>query len=191
MKIKEKMRKSLWFQLLFASVVSILVYNTSIHAEDAEEWMPDPYLEQAFRETLEFPDTIPMLPADIVSLTHLVAEHNIKSLKGLEYAINLEFLHIGRTEVSDLTPLAGLENLRELKLFDNRISDISPLSELIDLQFLQLQNNQISDLTPLANLQNLRVLHLHDNEISDVSPLSGLTGLQELILAANFISDFT
>ena len=57
-----------------------------------------------------------MLPADIASLTHLVAEHNIKSLKGLEYAINLEFLHIGRTEVSDLTPLAGLEKLSDLKV---------------------------------------------------------------------------
>ena len=189
--IKEIYRKSLWFQLALASVVGILVYNTFTYAEDAEEWMPDPHLRQAVREKLEIPDELPMLSADIASLTHLVAEHNIERLKGLEYAINLEFLHIGRTEVSDLTPLAGLEKLQVLKLFENRISDISPLSGLINMEFLQLQNNQISDLTPLANLHNLRVLELHDNQISDISPLSELVGLQALNLAHNFISDFT
>ena len=73
--------------------------------------MPDPYLEQAVRENLEFPDTIPMHPADMADYTHLLAEHDIESLKGLEYAINLEFLHIGRTEVSDLTPLSELQKL--------------------------------------------------------------------------------
>ena len=57
-----------------------------------------------------------------------LVEHNIKSLKGLEYAVNLEFLHISRTEVSDLTPLAGLENLQVLKLLES--IDISPLSGL-------------------------------------------------------------
>ena len=161
------------------------------HAENEKDWMPDPNLQQVVRETLDIPDTIPMFPADIASLTHLVAENNIKHLKGLEHAISLKFLHIGRSEVLDLTALTELENLQTLKLFDNRISDISPLSGLINMEFLQLQNNQISDLTPLANLQNLRVLHLEGNHISDVSPLSGLTELQELILGRNFISDFT
>ena len=191
MTMKEKMCKSLWFQLLLVSVMTIFVYNASVRAEDAEEWMPDPALRQAVREDLQFPDGIPMLPADIASLTHLVAEHDIESLKGLEHAINLEFLHIGRCEVSDLTPLAELENLRVLKLFANRITDITPLAGLINMEFLGLENNQLSDLTPLANLQNLRVLNLHGNRISDVSPLSGLVGLQELNLAHNFISDFT
>ena len=157
----------------------------------AAEWMPDAHLEQAVRDELQFPDGTPMLPEDIAPLTHLVAEHNIESLKGLEYAINLEFLHIGRTKVSDLTPLSELYNLHTLKLFSNQISDISPLSNLIGLAFLQLQNNQISDLAPLANLRKLSVLDLHTNYISDVLPLSGLIGLQVLSLGRNFISDFT
>ena len=78
--------------------------------------MPDPNLRQAVREKLKIPDEIPMFPVDIAPLTHLVAEHDIESLRGLEYAINLEFLHIGRSEVSDLTPLAGLEKFTYLKV---------------------------------------------------------------------------
>ena len=216
MTIKEIYPKSLWFQLALASVVGILVYNTFTYAEDAEDWMPDPALREAVREELEIPDEIPIHPGDMARLQNLhltEIEHNIRSLRGLEHAMNLEFLVIDRSEVSDLTPLAGLENLEflsivrsqvsdltplaglenlpVLKLFGNHISDLTPLAGLIGLRELHLQNNLISDLTPLANLQNLRVLRLQGNHISDVSPLAGLTGLQELILKGNAISDFT
>ena len=177
--------------VMLTTLLLIATLGGTTHAQDEEDWMPDPHLQRAVREQLQIPDGILIHPADIASLTHLVAENNIKHLKGLEHAISLKFLHIGRSEVLDLTALTELENLQTLKLFDNRISDISPLSGLINMEFLQLQNNQISDLTPLANLQNLRVLHLEGNHISDVSPLSGLTELQELILGRNFISDFT
>ena len=184
------------------------------HAENEEDWMPDPHLQRAVHQKLQIPDGIPIHPADMAALTHLVAEHDIERLKGLEYAINLEFLHIGRTEVSDLTPLAGLVNLHTLKLFNNHISDISPLTGLIGLRHLQLQNNfisdltplvsltnletlsiygnpKVSDLTPLAGLVNLHTLKLFNNHISDISPLTGLIGLRHLQLQNNFISDLT
>ena len=169
--------------------IFFLIVCSVAHAAD---WMPDANLEQTVREALEIPAGIPMLPADMAALSHLlIIEHDIRSLSGLEHAINLEFLHLGRSAVSDLTPLAGLENLWVLKLFGNPISDISPLAGLIGLQELHLGSSLISDLTPLANLQNLRVLRLQGDQISDVSPLSGLIGLQELRLGSSLISDLT
>ena len=171
---KEKMCKSLWFQLLLASVVGVLVYNTSIPAEDAEDWMPDPALREAVREALDIPDEIPIHPGDMPGLRVLSVEYDIKSLRGLEYAINLEFLHIGRSEVSDLTPLAGLKNLTGLKLFANRITDITPLAGLINLEVLELQDNQIEDISPLAGLVNLKELNLGENPITDFTPIYGL-----------------
>ena len=215
MTTKEIYRKSLWFQLLVASVIGMFVYHTSVHAEDTEDWMPDPALREVVREALEFPDEIPIHPGDMPGLHNLFLreiEHDIRSLKGLEYAVNLKFLVIGRSQVSDLTPLAGLENLEflsifrsqvsdltplaglknlwVLKLFENPISDISPLAGLVGLRELHLQTNLILDLTPLANLENLRILRL-GKQISDVSPLAGLIGLQELRLQSNLISDLT
>ena len=191
MRIKEKMCKSLWFQLLLASVVGILVYNASVHAEDAEEWMPDPALRKAVREQLQIPDGIPIHPADMAGLHDLIAEHDIQRLKGLEHAVNLRGLFVIRSEVSDLTPLAGLENLQVLKLNYNRITDISPLSGLVNLQRLQLHNNQIVDISPLAGLIGLRDLRMKSNEVVDISPLSGLVNLQYLQLHDNQISDLT
>ena len=200
-------------RFLFLGLIFFFIVCSLVHAAD---WMPDAHLEQAVREKLEIPDEIPIHPGDMAELHNLFLieiEHDIRSLRGLEYAVNLEilaidrsqvsdlaplsglenleYLSIARSQVSDLTPLAGLENLRDLKLSNNRISDLTPLAGLIGLQELHLQTNLISDLTPLANLQNLRVLSLQGNHISDVSPLSGLVGLQELILEGNAISDFT
>ena len=193
--------------------IFFFIFCSLAHAVD---WMPDAHLERAVREELDLRDEIPIHPGDMAGLHNLFLreiEHDIRSLRGLEYAVNLkflvidrsevsdltplaglenlEFLAIVRSEVSDLTPLAGLENLQILKLNYNRISDLTPLAGLIGLRELHLQANLISDLTPLANLQNLRVLRLQGNQISDISPLVGLRGLQELILEGNAISDFT
>ena len=181
------------YKRLYSLIIALFIGINIVYAQqDAADWMPDPNLRRAVREKLEIPDEIPIHLGDMPGLHDLlIIEHNIESLRGLEYAINLEFLHIGRGEVSDLTPLAGLENLRFLKLFENPISDLTPLAGLIGLQELHLGSSLISDLTPLVNLQNLKVLRLQGNHISDVSPLAGLTGLQELILEGNAISDFT
>ena len=169
----------------------VLIFFIICSLAQAADWMPDPYLRQAVREKLEIPDELPMFPADIASLTYLVVEHDIQRLKGLEYAINLEFLHIGRSEVSDLTPLAGLKSLTGLKLFANRIRDITPLAGLINLEVLELQDNQIEDISPLAGLVNLKRLNLGENQIVDISSLSNLTTLTHLHVSTNQIVDFT
>ena len=173
------------------TVLLIATLEGITHAENEQDWIPDPNLRQAVREKLEFPDGIPMLPADMTELYDLVTEGDIESLKGLEHAINLKFLHLGRAEVSDLTPLTRLENLRVLKLFNNRISDITPLAGLINLEVLQLQTNQIVDILPLAGLVKLRSLNLQDNLLTDISPLQALVNLKTLHLGSNSILDFT
>ena len=168
--------------VMLIGLLLIATLGDITHAQDAADWMPDAHLEQAVRERLEIPDEISMLPEDMAALYGLVMEHDIESLRGFEHAINLEVLHIGRTEVSDLTPLAGLKNLRVLKLFSNRISDITPLAGLINLEILELQDNQIVDISPLKGLVNLKELNLGENPITNFTPIYGLAGIETLLL---------
>ena len=175
--------------VMLTALLLIATLGGITHAQDAADWMPDPNLRQAVREALDIPDGIPMHPADMAALTVLLAERDIESLKGLEYAINLEFLHISRCEVSDLTPLAGLENLQVLKLYKNRITDITPLSGLVNLQELELKASQIVDISPLQGLVNLQNLRVGGNQIADISPLVGLVNLQELEVELNQVVD--
>ena len=60
---------------------------------------------------------------------------------------------------------------RELPVLGSPLNDISPLANLTNLVELKLQNNDIGDVSALAGLTNLRVLHLEFNRIEDASPL--------------------
>ena len=114
---------------------------------------------------------------------------DISDLMGLETAVNLQRLDLGReyvaaegrfinnNSISDLTPLAGLTQLTVLDLNSNAISDISALSGLTNLVVLRLGANVITDITALSGLTNLVVLRLWDNNISDISPLVANRGL--------------
>ena len=98
-------------------------------------------------------------------------------------------LDLGRTLVSDLTPLANLTELQALSLMGDNISDLTPLANLTGLQALDLVENNVSDLTPLANLTELQSLYLIGDNISDLTPLANLTELQSLYLIGDNISD--
>ena len=75
-------------------------------------------------------------------------------------------LHLGSNQISDISPLGGLESLMSLFINDNQISDISPLGELTHLHGLLLNGNQISDISPLRGLMKLSNLNLENNKIS-------------------------
>lgn len=127
----------------------------------------------------------------------------IKSIKGLEYAKNLEKLKLNENEISDISPLKDLTKLKYLEIQRNRIVDIKPLENLKNLEFLKLYNNLIEELKPLAGLTNLKGLDLHYNVtvegdeshkkiskgITDISPLKDLKNLDFLDISANRIED--
>ena len=155
-----------------------------------EEWMPDPNLRQAIRETQELLENVPLTIKDLQNLFGLVVlSSDISNLQGLEHAKNLRFLHITHSEIRDLTPLENLVSLKVLKLYENQISDIAPLAKLTSLEELDLSANKIRDISPLAALVNLRELYLSSNQIADVTPLSRLLNLQRLGLGSNLITD--
>ena len=100
-------------------------------------------------------------------------------------------LNLRDTPMTDLTPLAELTKLDEVRLTNNQITDITPLVRSTKLKMLWLGDNHIVDVTSLAGLTNLEKLYLAENKISDLSPLAGLTNLTHLFLAENKISDLS
>ena len=164
--------------------------------------IPDPNLRAAIENALDKASGATITTADMANLTELTARNaNISNLTGLEAATNLKTLNLGAervaagwinsNSVSDLSPLAELNNLTELYLFINNISDISPLAGLNNLTTLDLGFNSISDVSSLAELNNLTTLSLSNNSISDISPLAGLNNLTLLYLSSNNISDIS
>ena len=137
--------------------------------------------------------------ADITPLSTLIniewldlSSSQVSDLSPLKNLTKLKSADLGGNRISNIEPLKHLTNLTELELTGTRqLSDISPLAGLINLRVLQLASCKISDVSSLAGLTKLERLRLEYNEISDISPLAGLTNLKILRLQYNRISDFS
>lgn len=107
-------------------------------------------------------------------------EITVKSIKGLEKAVNLKML----TFSSSYIPEAG-----DIRYSASSISDLTPLKDLKKLEFLRLSHNNIEDVTPLKDLTNLKHLYISHNRIADVSSLGKLTNLVDFDISINYIAD--
>ena len=141
--------------------------------------IPDPNLRTAIAEVLGKPPDAPITVEEMATLEHLHAwDMGISALTGLEFATNLDTLLIGSNLMPDLSPIAGLTQLSQLRIPGCKISDISPLTELKNLYALEIYDNEISDISPLAGMTNLGWLSMYNNPVSDISPLANLKNLR-------------
>ena len=69
-------------------------------------------------------------------------------------------LDLLRTDLAELSPLAGLKALQALGLDNTQVRELSPLAGLKELQLLSLANTQVRELSPLAGLEQLQMLWL-------------------------------
>ncbi len=95
-----------------------------------------------------------------------------------------------RGNITDLSELSLLPNLRTLVLDYQQIEDISILKEL-PLRQLSLCGNHISDISALAKCTGLTALHLQENPIENADALGSLASLGELFIDDTRIDDTT
>ena len=179
--------------------------------------IPDPNLRTLIAEELGKSPNAPITAEDMKRLTFLskIEGQGIRDLTGLQFATNLSSIRIEGSRVSDLSPIAGLTQLKALDIDftdpPSIIHDAKQLSRLVNLTFLALHGVEdltplaglpkleqlfvshanIRDLSPLAGLINLELIHMSGALISDLSPLAGLTNLRHLYLPGGDISDLT
>ena len=93
-------------------------------------------------------------------------------------------------EIEDLTPLAGLRNLKALDMASlHKVADLSPLSALENLRSLRLSGYGLSDYSPLFGLGNLEALFLPHCRLTDPAPLAKLRNLKSLVLLRSAFTD--
>ncbi|GMK44219.1 hypothetical protein PghCCS26_13460 [Paenibacillus glycanilyticus] len=147
-------------------------------------------LEQAIKSILNKNDDESLTKEDLESLTDVyLSGKGIKSLQGLEYAVNLTTLDLSGNQIEDIKPLRKLTKMTDLSLASNQINDLSPLAGLVNLNKLSINFDKITDLKPLAGLVNLWRLDASNNNIKELAPLSKLTNLITLDLSSNQIYD--
>ena len=154
------------------------------HPPGAVVRIPDTNLRAAIAEELGKNPNAPITVEEMERLSELDARNRgIQDLTGLQFATNLDELILGwwgekGNQVSDLSSIAGLINLRRLSLHYNPISDLSTLKGLKNLNYLVLNHTLVSDLSPVRSLTNLTELVLDDTLVTDLSPVAGLINLE-------------
>ena len=183
-------------KLNFCTLILLAIGCLLYAGAEEPHWMPDANLravvEEVLREEIGLPANIPLQKEHMALLVHIVSDNRgIRSLQGLEFAVNLEELDVYRNQIEDIRPLANLPKLNRLVIWHNQVSDLSPLASIATLTDLNISNNPISDLRPLSKLTELWVIKAWTCQITDVHPLSGLINLKELLLMGNSITDVT
>lgn len=79
----------------------------------------------------------------------------IKSVEFLRYMPNMQYLIIGDTYVTDISPMENLTQLKFLEAWKCGIRDISPLLGCTSLEDVNLCNNPIQDITILGQIESL------------------------------------
>ena len=178
---------------LLAALASIAMAGNALATETEDSaapvTIPDAALRKAVEVALGKTTGDPITRGEMATLSWYLGTSGVRDLTGIEYAVNLQSLHLSAGAISDLAPLAGLTALTYLSLYDNAVADVSPLAGLTALTELHLSSNAVADVSPLAGLTALTSLGLSSNDIADVSPLAGLTALTSLSLSSNDIAD--
>lgn len=113
------------------------------------------------------------------------------SLKGLEHAVNLEFLMVMNVDIEDTWVLENLTKLKLINLYNTNIEDISFIKDLTQLKALNLSSTSVSDISALEKLTNLELLNLDFTNVSDISVLKNLKKLIGLGLGAPNVTDIS
>ena len=171
-------------------------------ADPTAAWnIPDPALRALVLGNLGLSADHSLTLGDAWSLTGLryvyvpggpdIVPTAIASLEGIQFASNLTTANFNWSQITDLTPLAGLHKLVDLDVSQAQITTIAPLAKIQSLTRLTILTNSISDLTPLAGLRNLTFLDFSWTSVTDLTPISGMTSLQEVRLNGNSVTDIS
>jgi len=168
-------------------------YEVEYHASSLpESWSP--YCRRVKRFELDISGRDPFVPLGVFrDVEHVeVSTCGPFDLASVAPLIKLETLVVfsAFVPIRDLSPLAGLKNLRHLTIEHVVGCDLSPLSSLTRLKELQLSGS-VEGTLPLANLRNLRQLQLMGLSDRDLPPLAALSDLEELSFESGSFDDLT
>ncbi len=175
----------------------------SVDADELDKWyshvvdIPDRSLKEALLNDLGLSSDSYITVFNMLYNLPTTLEYShldIKDLKGLEYAINLEKLYVGNNLITDpvqIEPIKNLYNLKVLDLSRNSLT-VAPefLFEMKGLTSLNLSDNKINKIEGFGKASNLEELYLENNEITELADVAPFEKLVTLSISSNKLTAF-
>lgn len=144
--------------------------------------------------------TIEIAKSDVEKVKSIVLnDQNITNIEGIENFTNLEEINFlsdekseNKNQITDITPLKNLVNVKYLTLDSNEISDLGAIQNLKQLELLDLCYNPIvENLKIVEEFENLDTLWLLGLGIDDLPNIENLSKLKMLYLDNNYLEDIS
>ncbi|MBC2065366.1 LapB repeat-containing protein [Listeria welshimeri] len=136
-------------------------------------------------------DTVTQTELNSITGSFQAINKGIKSIEGAEYLQNITELDVEKNQITDITPVANLKKLTTLLINSNQITDISPVADLANLTTFYCGNNPISDISAVQNLTKLSIFNCYTANVENISPVKNLINLKTLSLGSNNIHDIS
>ncbi|KAF7261056.1 hypothetical protein EG68_02249 [Paragonimus skrjabini miyazakii] len=134
--------------------------------------------------------TQPIFP--FLQVIHL-AKNQINSLQPFQFhrMPSLRSLFLQNNEITSVTGLEGLQQMRELVLDGNKIKEISGISFLYNwsLQEIHLEYNRLRELKQLNGMETLKRLYVAGNKLADLSDLEKFAESQKQLVEISLIDN--
>ena len=188
--------------IMMAAVLLVTVAG-GVMARAAGEDVSQEFESSEFRalvcESLGKEPGSPFTAEECLAITNLECIlHNIDSLAGVEYLLNLEKLRISHSDVREVDlskniklisldlglnsfttlDVSMLTNLKEIDFYYGNLTELD-VSNLTQLETLDVQGNRLRELD-VSNNKKLKRLWIDGNDFADESAVKGLSGLGEL-----------
>ncbi len=105
-------------------------------------------------------------------------------LKNLPYIFEL---NLAGTNISDISPLEKITELRKLDLSNTAVSSLAPIANLKFMGELNINKTKVRDLEPIKNLKSLRKLYVNSNELTNIDAVQNLVKLTDFECVENLL----
>lgn len=165
------MKKGISFLMALLICLSAFIYPIGINAAaDTVVVIGDSVLRNSILAELGLSSASQLTKDSISKLTQLdISGKSVRSLSGIENAVNLKSLKAANCSITDLADLGSLSKLQTLDVSDNPVSSATGLSSCTALTSLDVSYTAIKSTAFLANLTNLRVLDIAGTPFSNPS----------------------
>lgn len=122
-----------------------------------------------------------LIPSEALKVTSLHHSNaNTKSIEGIQYFKNLQFLSVRTCKLKYVPNLDSLKSLKKLILLENELDSLPSLKALTKLSYLACYSNKIKHLPEFASNSPMDTLYLGINLFEEVEGVGDLVNLSDL-----------
>jgi len=115
-----------------------------------------------------------------------------KDLENLKYLSNLERLWLFAPQITNISFVSGMKDLKSFSVVSQNIVDLDALKNCRNLEVLNLFHTKLTDLDILAENTELRHLDIYSgNPVQDISALRHMGKLEQLLISSSELTDIS